>query len=639
MGEEPFPAVWIESRKPQLTGILRMLPTLQNDVPVSRDVQALSEQVLPHDAPASWSQWHITGLPPEVLSHIFSFLDCDNIVRVNDTCQAFRKVVKAHHPQALLFSRFPQLFRKQTPQSRLWLKQMVDDGLHPFTRPLAGERQFLNAEQQAAALCLHTLRTMMSTPVYHPMEVITSNVGFQSIGIIFAKTNSNLSIYFPNADAVWLMGQNDAGLWSDQKIELNGPHRETSLSIARCFRGSFSPDGRYYSVLGFNDIQIYKHESGTWQLVNRQQLGAVDRLQVSSSGKYLVVSSRFDGIESIRYFDEQKCWNPMPLAIETNTRVEQVEFSSSEQHLLVRCIKKMEILSLDSQGCWNSSWKTTLPRRIKRVFVQFSPSEQLIAIRYKKKVMVLSLNSRGCWNTSWETPLNQKIRYIKFCPSGSRLLMAYCATDECEAFAEMIELDRAGNCLFRQVIALQNLEFTFSPGGNYLFAKKESEQYLLWGLLKSGRWASYGDLTDRGAPLWPGPGQAKPELSTIAFSSCDNYLFTSTADGAVKIWEQVEQRCWVVRGSEQCDSVVYFVQFSQSGIHALAKSSQSVRIWGRDDSGLWSVKGTIPATGVMIVDFHPVAEHLIFLWCASGIQIWELRKCFEPEVPQGGTTC
>ena len=128
---------------------------------------------------------------------------------------------------------------------------------------------------------------------------------------------------------------------------------------------------------------------------------------------------------------------------------------------------------------------------------------------------------------------------------------------------------------------------------HFCFGKQKSEQYLLWGLLKSGRWASYGDLSDRGAPLWSGPGQAKPESGTIAFSSCDNYLFTSTADGAVKIWEQVEQRRWVVRGSGQCDCVVYFVQFSQSGVHALAKCSQSIRIWGRDDSGLWSVKGTI----------------------------------------------
>ena len=616
-----------------------MLPTLQNDVPVSRCVQVLSEQVLPHDAPASWSQWHITGLPPEVLSHIFSFLDCDNIVRVNDTCQAFRKVVKAHHQQALLFSQFPQLFRKRFPQSTLWLKQMMRDGLHPFTRPFAGERQFLNAEQQAAALCFHTLGTMMSTPVYRPMEVITSNVGFQSIGTICARTSSNLSIYFQGVDAVRLIGQNDAGLWSDQKIELNRARREPSLPIARCFRGNFSPDGRYFSVLGSNDIHIYKHDSSTWQLVSRQQFGTADRLQVSSSGKYLVVSSRFDGIESIRYFDEQECWNPMPLAIESNARVEQVEFSPSERHLLVRCTKKMEILSLDSQGCWNSSWKTTLPGRVSRVYVKFSPSEQLIAIRYKKKAVVLSLDSRGCWNTSWETPFGQKIRYIKFCPSGSWLLMVYCETEMCAAFTEMIELDRAGKCMSRQEISLQNLEFNFSPGGNYLIGKKkESDQYLLWGLLKSGRWASYGDLTDRGAPLWPGPGEAKPGLGTIAFSSCDNYLFTSTADGAVKIWEQVEHRRWMVRGSEQCDFVAYFVRFSQSGVHALAKCGQSIRIWGRDDSGLWSVKGTIPATGVMIVDFHPVAEHLIFLWCASGIQIWELRKCAEPEVPQGGTT-
>ena len=616
-----------------------MLSAAQQTVDISppRGIDADPIASYKGDTSVLWSR-HISQLPREVLSHIFGCLDCDDIAQVNNTCQQFREVVQVYHTHALWFNRLPRQFRQQLPESRLCLKQMVKDGLHPFTTPLGGEMPFLNAEQQVAASCFRTLGKMMSTPEYHPREVIASNVGSNLIGYLFARTSSDLSIYFSSVGGCLLLGQNDSGLWSEQRIAMNRTHLRFPLSIARPYRVSFSPNGRYFSALGLNDIQIYKHDNDKWQLINQQQVTTADRLQVSSSGKYLVVSGRPVGIESIRYFDEQECWHPMPLAVEINARVEQVEFSPSEQHLFIKCKRKMVILSLDSHGCWNSSWKTAWHRGIGRVYVQFSPSEQLLTISHKEKATVLSLNSRGCWNTSWETRSGQKIKYGKLCPSGCWFMIAYHATMAHGGFTEMIELNRSGEGVSRQIISQQNLKLTFSPGGNYLFREKKSEQYLLWGLAKSGQWLSYGDLTDWGAFLWRGLGQAKPGLGIIAFSPCDNYLFTSTEDGAVKIWQQDEQERWVVRGSEQCDLPVYWVKFSDSGVHALANCRQSIRIWGRDDSGLWSVKGIIPAIGVMMVDFHPVAEHLIFLWCTRGVQVWEIRKCLEPEVPQGGTT-
>ena len=615
-----------------------MLSAAQQTVDVSVLRGTDADPIASYQAGTSvlWSR-HISQLPREVLSHIFGCLDCDDIVHVNNTCQQFREVVQVYHRHALWFNRLPRQFRQQFPESRLWLKQMVKDGLHPFTTPLAGERQFLNAEQQVAASCFHILGEMMSTPEYRPREVIASNVGSDFIGFLFARTSSDLSIYFSSVGGGLLLGQNDSGLWSEQTIEMNRTHLRFPLSIARPYRVSFSPNGRYFSALGLNDIQIYKHDNDKWQLINQQQVRTADRLQVSSSGKYLVVSGRSVGMESIRYFDEQECWHPMPLAVEINACVEEVEFSPSEQHLLIKCKRKMAILSLDSHGCWNLSWKSALHRGFGRVYVQFSPSEQLLTISHKKKATVLSLNSRGCWNTSWETRSGQKIRYGKLCPSGCWFMVAYHATMAHGGFTEMIKLNRSGEGISRQIISQQNLKLTFSPGGNYLFRQKKSEQYLLWGLVKSGQWAFYGDLTDCGA--FGGLGQVS-RLGTIAFSPCDNYLFTSTADGAVKIWEQDEQERWMVRGSEQCDFPVDGVQFSRSGVHALARGRQSIRIWGRDDSGLWSVKGSIPATDATLGYFHPVADHLILLWCNNSIQVWEIRrKCHEPEVPQGGTTC
>ena len=576
------------------------------------------------DTPASWSQWHITGLPWDVLSHIFSRLDCDDIVQVNDTCQVFRRVVQAMHTEALFYGQCPELFRKRFPASRSWLKQMVKDGLHPFTTKVpAKESGRFNAEQELAVLCFHTLGKMMFTPRYLPKEVFASTFAYNCIDVHYTPTSSNLLICFKKLTRAFLLGQNDSGSWSEQRIQLcQLDHLPLSIGV------SFSTNHRYFSVFGFsNQIQIYQRDSDTWQLVSQQRIETANCFRASPSGKYLVVSTRSDGIESIRHFDDQERWNPMPLAkgVRIKTRVEWVGFSLSEQHVVIRYLRKLVILSLDSRGCWNLTWQT---RRVVGAHVQFSPSEQYVAIRYKNKVVVLSLDSRGCWNFLWDTPSDREIKSAEFCPSGSWLLIAYREAKgyRFDGFAEMINLNPTGQYRSQQITLPSYCTLNFSPDGKFLLTMSWPRQFQLWGLLKSDQWGLYGNLTDPVTLGWPGLGQKKLELSTVVFSSCGNYLFTSTMDGAVKIWAQDEQGSWMVRGSEQCDSSVYIVRFSQSGVHALVVDRCSIRILGRDDHGFWSVKGNIPATDVETAYFHPTAEHLIVFWHLEDIRIWEIQR-------------
>ena len=64
--------------------------------------------------------------------------------------------------------------------------------------------------------------------------------------------------------------------------------------------------------------------------------------------------------------------------------------------------------------------------------------------------------------------------------------------------------------------------------------------------------------------------------------------------------------------------------FSQSGANALTLGWQSIRIWGRDDVGLWAVKAVISATRVWDAYFHPMAEHLIIFRRSHDMRIWEI---------------
>ena len=146
------------------------------------------------------------------------------------------------------------------------------------------------------------------------------------------------------------------------------------------------------------------------------------------------------------------------------------------------------------------------------------------------------------------------------------------------------------------------------------------KNYLLWRLLESGQWVFYGDLNNSSTP-----GFGLTHMHNMEFSSCDNYLFTSTWDRVENIWGRDGQGNWMALSSEQNDELVRKVSFGQSGANALTLGWQSIRIWGRDDGGLWAVKAVISATRVWDAYFHPMAEHLIIFRCNDGMRIWEIR--------------
>ena len=598
-----------------------MLPTVERGgaVQVSRGPEVSPERVPSHltEDPALWSRRHISALPNEVLSHIFNYLGCDDIAQVNDTCQQFRWVVRALHWEALLFSQLPMLMRKQHLQSQSLQKQMVQDGLHPFiTEPSNRERDVSNAEQQAAVACFHLQKSMISTSRYRLTEVFFERFSGFFNEYFYTPGSSTILFYYRYDSKLSLLGQNDSGSWSVQSLDLAIQGRRT-----RALAGvSISSNKRYLSVFAYKQIQIYQFDGGSWQFNKLQPIRNGHRFVISPSRQFLTVYNKTDSIESIRCFDETARWKcmPMPRCNKKDLAGEAHEFSPSEQHIAIWYKKKLEILSVNCRGGWNVSWEAPWNMNAGYFCLRFSPSEKQVAISYEKKVVILSLNSGGSWNVSWESPSNRKTYYTKFCPSGSWLLIGFfCSVD-------IIRLDTTGKCTSQQQISSRKLSLTFSPGGKHVVSEGWEAHYLLWRLLESGQWACFGDLN--------GPGFGLTNMRSMKFSSCENYLFTSTSDGVVKIWGWDGQGSWMVLSSEQYDDERK-VRLSQSGTNALVVGPESISIWGRDGNGLWAVKGSIPVSRALKlkVHFHPMAEHLIVVRSSFYIRIVEIRPALEPE--------
>ena len=543
--------------------------------------QPLGGESLPEtNVPGIWSQVHITCCPPEVLSHIFGYLSCDDIAQVHDTCIRFREVVRAEHPDAFFYSQLPSFFREQYQQSRSWQKRLVRNGQHPFAAALRCNRnRFFNPEQHAALLCFHALRKMMSIPVYRPVRVFTNRPSIFALRVECRLSSGDLLLHNLMSDQAIMLSPDEAGSWSEEIVDLDESGRRLLRIVTP------NGDGGRYSTFGFhNAIEYLKRDAdhGRWRLINQQWVGHSDKHVISLSGRYVASYTYAEGIKDIRFLDDQAQWVLMPIA----------------------------------EGARIGSGITLL---------RFSPSGQHFAIRYKKKLAVISQDSQGCWNLTWTTPWQKSISYMEFCPSDRWLLAGLCEyTLKTRSTADMIRLNPAGKWISQQKIVGENSRLNFSPAGNYLVTcMKGREARLIWRLLKSGEWALDDNLVDpESGPL----SVTDPKIDNIQFSPCDNYLLISSKDGAVKIWGQNEQRHWVVLGREQHDGALESVQFSPSGVHALTVDRTSIRIWGRDEGELWRVKGSIKVPGVWKAHFHPVAEHLIIFRTNEGFQVWEVRE-------------
>ena len=228
----------------------------------------------------------------------------------------------------------------------------------------------------------------------------------------------------------------------------------------------------------------------------------------------------------------------------------------------------------------------------------------------------------------YRSGLNEaRLSYTEFSPS-ERWLLVGLTRKFAPSVVELIRLEPAGKCIPLQTFICRR-DLTFSPAGNYLVSRQGNCGYPLLRLSpKTGEWTCFGNLPN--PAVGPHPvGRSILLTDVVTLSPCDNYLLISSKDGLVEIWGR--QGRWKIRGWEQHDGTVIYAEFSQSGIHALTVDRSSIRIWVRDEGGLWRVKGFIPAPGVLSAHFHPVAEHLILFRNRDGVRVREVRKDYSGE--------
>ena len=566
-----------------------VLPTSHKAIALSTSQPSRQQKSLPVvEEFALCPQSHICVLPAEVLSLIFSNLDIEDIPRVKDTCIHFRNALQWGHREVFSYCQASEKFRKQYPATQKWQKWMVQMGLYPFTTTLSDKKSKVsNTKLSTAKQWLLTLGKMISTPRYYAREVYSRNYVHPNLEVHFSPT-SNLLLCDLERDWVCVLGQNKRGSWSEHAGIWQGAETEhiKPYSDRELQKVIFGTDGHHLSIVYFHrglQISQFDPDNSRWDVrwgggLHQRYTGC--ELDFSSSGKYLAVRT--------------------------------------EDHSIYR------ILCTNRHGYWI---RTLMAKGLKIgpgiLEIRFFPLDQHLVIDYIRQLMVLSLNSDGCWDLLLTIGKDIGAIDYQLNPSGKWLLIQSLGDFQGACYLEMVRLDPLQECGPRQRISFTHPPPVFSPAGNYLF-KEGKNQCLLWRPDESGQWVRYGGLTDPGAPLSPRPGQT--ELDTFRFSPCDNYLLSSSTNGAVSIWGINELGKWTCRGTGQHNSKVSHIEFSQSGVHALTVDCFSIYIWGRDDCGLWSVKAILPTDNVRHAHFHPAAEHLVVLRDEYRFQIWEMGE-------------
>ena len=412
-----------------------MSPVMQTPV-ADTTSQTPPERVSSHQtkAFASWSKWNVNNYPTELLSHIFSYLGCEDIVRVRDTCKRFREVVEADYCEPLFYHQLSGPFRKHYPQSLSWQKWVIKNHLHPFTAALPDKMsKCFNAEQEPAVVCCHTLRDIMSAPGHRAMEVFSCFCPANHLQVEFSLTSSDLWFYDGTLPKAWLVSQSGAGSWSEQEVDATKlPGFRPSAALGSRTDASFIC---FFSSDNIAEYFCRDYERNRWQLRGRH-LGYAN-YQFSKPGKYTAIMPMLKNIESIRCFDDQGQWVSMPMAENgwVNDHIGQIQFSPSEQLLaLVSKNDKLVILSL-GQGSWNFSGLITV--------------DQLV--HGNEGATELWFNS------------------IAFGPSGD-WLMAWLSVQKAavEISCVMLRPDSEGKWQYFQRIPTQSSRLTFSLGGRYL---------------------------------------------------------------------------------------------------------------------------------------------------------------------------
>ncbi|WP_422466062.1 hypothetical protein [Endozoicomonas sp. ALC013] len=568
-------------------------------------------------------QRRITELPPELLAIIFDHLEFDDIRQVNATCLAFREVVKEYNyiQELSYFARLPRCFREQFQQQVFGQKK--SRCFHPFATPASRnnrgisfrDRIIKNLPQMSAILCLETLERMERCPAYRlvPQRKVTlplSEARCQELhpdpvyDVCFSPSGRHLLFYGRCLNGSRILARDDQGQWAEE--HLNWSDNSGSRVITRA---SFSACTNHLLTRSAEgNINTWLPAHRCWNDASMVTLPD-QTVEFSLSGKYMVTYGRYNHVITWRMGENNK-WLKMKIrGLPTGVFADDVRFSPSEQHLMLRWSApqgeggQMAMLSLDGPETWSVQPLNLLSKGI----VAFSHFSQVA----DQLLMGISELPVKCGRVSIYSPE----------PSGK--------------WEETI--------IFPYLYPLR-----FSPAGKYVFSEcsTSGRHALLWRRPeKLSDWSldhcRFPQLDEASRARLDSAIMLKHDsrVDTVLFNPSDSHLLVCCRPDTVHIWGKNQAGEWSIQTTTRECAPTTTPCFSLSGIHALTCNSSMVGILGRNGQQHWSLKGVIKQDGILQAYFNPLSEYEVVVLSQTkngdvtniSLQVWEIRDAGTPD--------
>ncbi|WP_257294599.1 F-box/WD repeat-containing protein [Endozoicomonas sp. YOMI1] len=585
---------------------------------------------LPKSSPQKQPLWQrrITELPPELLVLIFDYLEFDDIRRVNETCLAFREVVKEYNyiQELSFFARLPRCFREQYQQTAPWQKKSLRS--HPFTTsaPLNDkvipfrDRIIKNLPQMAALLCLGTLGKMERCPAYRPVErykvtLPLSEARYREFhpdpayDICFSPSGRHLLFYGRCLNGCRILAKDDQGQWAEEHQNWF----DNSDSRVIITGASFSACGNRLLIRSAEGcVNTLRPTNRCWNDFHKETLPD-QTVKFSPSGKYMVTYGSYHPV-SIWLMGGNNKWLEMEvLDLSPGVLVNEVLFSPSEQYVLLRRPDsqvrrgKMTMLSLDYTGVWSGQPLNFLKKELIS-YARFSQvaDQLLVGVReYRTK------RGRGRGRVSIYSPE----------PSGKweeTVIYPYC------------------------------YPLGFSPAGKYVYSSFSisGRDVQLW---RRPEKLSDWSLNHCRLPQLDDASRARLDsvillkhdsrVDTALFNPSDSHLLVCCRPDTVHIWGKNQAGEWSIQTTTRECAPTTTPCFSLSGLHALTCNPHMVGILGRNNQQHWSLKGVIKQDGILKAYFNPISEHEVVVLSRTTdgditnitLQVWEIRDAGTPD--------
>ncbi|WP_252178714.1 F-box-like domain-containing protein [Endozoicomonas sp. 4G] len=573
----------------------------------------------------------LIGLPIELQVHIISFLKHRDVVRLQQVCTHFHKIIEDNHELAKAWYRqftSPHQYRlkralptKDVKQLTQWLQLFTND--KQFITSLMEHRE----KTYFPALFYFTQTRLMSE--CEKFEVDTKATIIHDHGIMSVKTLLN-GLY------IAVSGQdNMARIYVRQFNESQSEFswvEKNKISHNKCVeKVRFSNDARRLVTHSFDYTGKICREmnDGSWQKeFTISHKNAIRTIAFCPNNQYLVTAS-WDGTAKILTLKDDELWEEKDL-ISLDRSIESAEFSYDGQRLVIACRDNTAKIYGLKNGLWEPEMNITHDSPVLSAFFSCD-NRHVVTISKNEKLKLHGLMDNGLWQEKELAFNDDQVKSAIFSRDGHRLLIT--SEERTETIYDE-EDDGWWDNGFGEQVSFKVTIYGEKDDGSWEheITISHDDQIISAALSRDGRYALTASTDgkakilcrdDNGSWVVEAIVRHNRGIKSAIFSYDSRHVVTTSSDGTVMIYS-LKLGSWHKTAVISHDKEIFTAIFRADSRLVLTACKKTLKIHGLQMDGKWDQKAIISHDAT--IDYVSHSGHYVIVACSDNkVFVYELR--------------